>query len=169
MPPWLAHGPTGTDYQNFYGCVLRVFLAFAEEACKLTSVGWKVDRIRAEAVEFLRRLTIEAYYSDRHDSGGRKLREMTSRFTGGLLSEVEREYQVSGEWRRFEQILLAATSSTIGDKPTEVQRTQPTPDRSKIESPKQFPTMTVPEVCNVLSVSRAKVYRYLNEGKHCKV
>jgi hypothetical protein len=105
--PWSRWGPTETDYENFRQYAMRVFLAFAEEACRLASQGWTIDRIRSVALEFLHQFTIEAYLHDGHDKKGGKLREMVSNWNGELLSEVAREFRASAEWHQFEEMLLA--------------------------------------------------------------
>ena len=103
-----SYGPSAADEENFRQYVLRVFLAFAKEACKLGSLRvWTVDKITPECVEFLRRFTIQAYYEDGHDRNGRRLISMTSNLNGSLLEEVERQYRGSEEWRQFEDALLA--------------------------------------------------------------
>jgi hypothetical protein len=71
------------DERLFYRYILRVFLAFALEACKVGRQGiWAVDRIRAEAEEFLRRFTIQAYYESGRDRYGEKFANMTSNWNG---------------------------------------------------------------------------------------
>ena len=103
-----SYGPSAADEENFRQYVLRVFLAFAKEACKLGSLRvWTVDKITPECVEFLRRFTIQAYYEDGHDRNGRRLSSMTSNLNGSLLEAVERQYRGSEEWRQFEDALLA--------------------------------------------------------------
>lgn len=113
--PWSKHGPGTAHEEILRKYILRVFLVFAEEACKLGSQGlWTVDRIRSQADEFLRRFTIEAYYDKGHDKDGSKLREMTSHLSGSILSEVEREFRKSAEWHQFEEELLAVAEAAGG-------------------------------------------------------
>src|SRR5258708_3954367 len=53
-------------------CIMRIFLAFAKEACALRKErGWTIERIERESKEFLRRLTIMGVFDkfpglDRH-------------------------------------------------------------------------------------------------------
>lgn len=102
-----SYGPTREDEQNLRHYILRVFLAFAHEACELGLQGrWPVERIRSEADEFLRLFTIEAYYSQGHDQAGRKLADMLGD-CGGLLPEVRRKFEESPEWSKFQDELLA--------------------------------------------------------------
>jgi hypothetical protein len=92
----------------FYRYILRVFLVFALEACKIGKQGiWAVDRIRAEAEEFLRRFTIRAYCESGRDRYGEKFEDMTSNWNGSLLPEVKRIFQKSEALHRFEAELLA--------------------------------------------------------------
>ena len=102
---WSRYGPVAADEGNLRRYILRVFLAFSEEACKLEL--WAVDRVRSEALEFLRLFTIQAYYEDGHDKSGRKLSRMISDHDGSILSEVEREFRKLAEWGQFEEQLLA--------------------------------------------------------------
>src|SRR5436190_19540001 len=87
-----SYGPSGLHWtdaeKDLHNYILRVFLAFAREACELGKRGiWSVDHIRSETDEFLRRFTIEAYYERGHDSSGHKFREVLSHWNGGLLPE----------------------------------------------------------------------------------
>ena len=111
----------GSDHEsNLREYILRVFLAFAKEACQLGSEGvLGADRIRKECAEFLRRFTIEAYYEDGYDRGGSRLSEMTSHWSGGLLTRVEQEYRKASEWQKYEGLLLATA-----DKIAKSQRRQ---------------------------------------------
>jgi hypothetical protein len=106
--PWSKYGPSATDEENFRKYVLRVFLVFAKEACKLGAHGsWTMDRVRAETDEFLRLFTIQAYYEDGHDKQGRELPKMISHMDGSILPEVKRKFRSSAEWQQFEGELLA--------------------------------------------------------------
>jgi hypothetical protein len=112
-------GPVEADEQNLRTYILRVFLAFVKQACKLDSTAWSVDRIRREAEEFLRIFTIEAYYEQGYNRNGHRLSEMISNWTGNILPEVEREFRQSAEWRKYErQLLRAAKAPTHATRPT---------------------------------------------------
>lgn len=116
--PGSPFGPVIADEENLRKYILQVFLVFAQEAFKLGSQGqWTVDRIRSEAVEFLRRFTIEAYYDNGYDKDGRKLREMVSNSNGSILPEVQREFKKSVEWRQFVQELLAVAEQQARGSP----------------------------------------------------
>jgi hypothetical protein len=108
----------GSDHErNLREYILRVFLAFAEEACKLGSDGtFGADRIQVESAEFLRRFTIEAYYEDGYDRGGSRLSEMTSHWGGGLLARVEQEYRKSPDWHEYERLLMVTAEKIARGK-----------------------------------------------------
>jgi len=96
------------DECAFYAYILRVFLAFAHEACELGRQGtWPVDRIRKKANDFLREFTIEAYYEKGCDRFGNRFREMIDNHDGSLLPELERYFHQSEEWHQFEKALSA--------------------------------------------------------------
>lgn len=120
-----GYGRIHKHEENLRNFILRVFLAFTQEACKVGLAGiWTVDRIREEADEFLRRFTIEAYYGYGHDSSGHRLPEMTSNW-GHLKLEVEREFRKSSEWRKYEDELLA-TAEKIGKWSARQSKPKPT-------------------------------------------
>ncbi len=98
------------DEEDIIEYILRVGLAFGLQACELGlgSQGWPLDRIRQVANEFLRQLTIDAYYNHVLD-----LRRPGFIGTlGNVEPKVTRELEKSVEWHRFEDALLA-----IGKRP----------------------------------------------------
>ncbi len=120
--PWVRYGPVRADEENLRKYILRVFLVFAQEACKLGSQRqWTVDRIRSEVDEFLRRFTIEAYSDKGHDKSGRKLREMTDNY-GSILPKVQWEFKKSAEYHQFERELLAVAEQQA--RVAETEQTQ---------------------------------------------
>jgi len=127
--PWSRWG-SSADEENLRRYILRVFVAFTEGARKLGLDGiWNVEQVREHAEEFLRRFTIEAYFSDGHDKAGGKLPEMTSNW-GGILPRVMQEYRKSAEWSRYQRNLLAVAKAQ--SKPTWNKNEQPldsTPQR----------------------------------------
>jgi hypothetical protein len=158
--PWSRYGPTAKDEENLRRYILRVFLAFAQQACKLGPL-WTVDRIRAEANEFLRRFTIEAYYHEGHDKDGRKLRDMVSHVNGSILPEVRREFEKSELWHQFQEELLAVAEAAAGPETTHVPapRTEfldsHSPGRNARltiihQSLKQKPRMSAEDLCKRL-------------------
>jgi hypothetical protein len=63
---------------------------------------------------------------------------------------------------RLEQQALKASSDGSSQLRMRVAEVSPT---TKLADAAKFPTMTVPEVMEVLRISRASVYRYLSEGR----
>src|SRR4029450_13119734 len=95
------------DQVAFYVYVMRAFLAFGREACRLAASGtWAVDQARSESEEFLRTFTIHAYYENGRYRSGSPFPKMTSEWDGSLLEEVERSFRKTEEWREFETELL---------------------------------------------------------------
>jgi hypothetical protein len=95
------------EVTGFCVYVLRVFAAFAHEACDLgTQRTWTVDRVRSVAEEFLRRFTVEAYYEE--------FREVTSHSNRSLLPKMERSFRNSPQWHQFEAELLAVAERQAG-------------------------------------------------------
>ena len=87
--------------------VLRVFIAFVQQACKFgRNDTWSVDRIESESLEFLRLLTIDAYYSKGYNKSGHLLSEWVSHWNGSILSEIEREFEKSPLWKKYQDMLL---------------------------------------------------------------
>ena len=104
----------------FKSYVLTTFLAFAEEAWRLQL--WPADKMRENCQEFLRLLTIEAYFQKGKAAG---LRDMISNWNGSILWEFQQEIEKTAQWRKFENILLKlARGSTGGEKHPEPFRTQ---------------------------------------------
>ena len=87
--------------------ILRVFLAFGRESGDLVRQGvWSLDRLQREAPEFLRKLTIGASLERGTDKRGDRLREMVSRWSGGLLEEVRSAFRQSPQWKEYEGLLI---------------------------------------------------------------
>jgi hypothetical protein len=116
--PSSHYGPSENDEHNFRKYILRVFLAFAREACKLGAQRlWAIDRVRSESEEFLRRFTIDAEYEKGYDNKqGRKLRTMVSHLSGGILEHADQKFRTSAEWRQFEEMLLALAEEISGSE-----------------------------------------------------
>jgi transcriptional regulator with XRE-family HTH domain len=107
--------PTGPyafeDQELAVRCIMRIFLAFAKEACALrTEHGWTLDRVQREADEFLRRLTITVVFAKFPGLEGYWINNLN----GSILSDVEHRFKVSPEWAQYEELLLA----DIGTKAT---------------------------------------------------
>lgn len=132
-----GYGHFSENEQNFRTFILRVFLAFAHEACELANHGiWTVDEVRSEADEFLRRFTIDAHYYYGQDRSGQKLPKMTSDW-GHLRSEVERAFRNTDEWHEYEDKLLSVAEK-IAKRSARGSKTEATPanktKRSEIDA-----------------------------------
>jgi hypothetical protein len=77
------------DQVAFYVYIMRAFLAFGREACRLAASGtWAVDQARSESEEFLRTFTIDAYYENGRDRSGSPFPKMTTaRLRSGVSSK----------------------------------------------------------------------------------
>jgi hypothetical protein len=104
--------------------VLTMFLAFAQEASRLRL--WPVDKMRENCQEFLRLLTIEAYFQKGKAAG---LRDMISNWNGTIIWEFQQEIEKTPQWRKFENILLKLAEGSTGEKQAESSRAQ---NRDKI-------------------------------------
>jgi hypothetical protein len=70
-----------------------------------------VDKTRDFCEEFLRRLTIEAYYSKGYPRG---LADMTSHLNGSILTEVQTEFEKAPAWLVFRKALLQLADDQVG-------------------------------------------------------
>jgi hypothetical protein len=84
--------------------ILRMLLTFAKEAQDRRL--WPVDRMDKLCREFLRLATIDAYYEKGYDTSGRRLSTMSSHLNGAILSEVQREFEKTPEWKQYQDALL---------------------------------------------------------------
>jgi hypothetical protein len=101
-------GKRAWDQSAFYGFVLRVFGAFAHEACELGRRGqWTVDSVRSAASDFPDSFAFDQYYEQGHDRFGESFPDITNHWTGTLSFEVQRSLQQSRVSRQFEDELLA--------------------------------------------------------------
>jgi hypothetical protein len=95
------------DARNLRACVMRVFLVYALEAIELGRRGvWGMDKVRAVALEGLRRITIDATY---------KVGDFQYWIDGGYITlEIQRGFEAMDEWREFEDELLELAKSRPG-------------------------------------------------------
>jgi hypothetical protein len=93
-PPRTKHGFShdwGAELRKY---ILRQFIVFVREACKLGRAGvWQIDRIEEASMEFLRRATIDAESSPGSEVVGRS---WTENWGGQIQPEVMRP---AGIWR----------------------------------------------------------------------
>ncbi len=112
-------------------CVMRIFLAFAKEACALRKErGWTIERIERESDEFRRKLTITVL----HDKFPDLYRPWISNWNGSVASDVERRFRETPEWKEYEELLLttpldattnAAVASTVDSLPVKAENQAP--------------------------------------------
>jgi len=110
-------------------CILSVFLTFAREACavgKSGSAGWSIDKIDRECLEFLRIMTIEAWYDKGFGKNGGCFRSVTSHLTGSIEDHTMRAFQATSEWQKYQDLLLEVAGDDTNDdrKNAEVPRIQ---------------------------------------------
>jgi len=106
--------------------ILRPFIVFVREACKLGHKEvWQVDRIEEAAMEFLRLSTIDAEYDKGHGVIGRR---WTDNWGGNLEPEVKRQFERSDEWRQFQDALLEVAEDHAARAELEVSNSEPTLD-----------------------------------------
>ena len=142
----------GTQYTlgtgRVFEYIMRIFSAFANEACVLGRAGtWTTDRTDREAREFLRLLTVEAEkkYSGRADL---RLPEMTEH--GSITLPIMDQFETYPPWQRFQNdllqlakiqaqghdlgvVLAKATQQVLADRQ---DRATETPPDIPIEAPK---------------------------------
>lgn len=94
----------------FWTYVLKPFVVFAGESSRLGL--WPVDKMDRNCREFLRLLTIDAYYQKGKAAG---LRDMISNWNGSILWEVQQEVEKTSQWRKYENICL---KFAVKGKPT---------------------------------------------------
>jgi hypothetical protein len=110
-------------------CILRVFLAFAREACaigKSGTLGWSIDKIDAECQEFLRRMTIQAW-SDKGFGNYGRFGSVTSNTGGSIEGRTMRAFEATAEWQEYQELLLEVAGDDIDDdrKDAPVLRSKP--------------------------------------------
>jgi hypothetical protein len=104
--------------------ILRTFFAFTKEACSLQR--WPVEKMDSECREFLRLLTIDAYYEKGYDMGGGRLRDMASHLNGSILPEVQCEFEKTPEWKQYQDALLAMAEAQMakGKRPSNLEQAE---------------------------------------------
>jgi hypothetical protein len=114
--------------QAFFDAILKVFLAFAKEAIKISS--WGLDRADRESQHFLVQLTIQWHYEEGYDRKGCRVRDVAGHHNGVLLESVNRWYKQRPEWRQYEDLLLSVTQD-IESAPKSALATEETSPRSQ--------------------------------------
>ena len=123
--------------------ILRIFLVFANEACALRL--WPVEKMDLNCREFLRLLTIAAHSEKGYDRGGGRLRDMNSNWNGAILPEVEREFEKTTEWQRYQDALLESAEAQIAKETKLINN----PQREQILSNPGNAPITLSSKCGV--------------------
>ena len=116
--------------------ILRVFLAFAEEALELGRQGvWTVQYVDTQAREFLNCLTLEAQFDKGHDQHGNPILPLVGGVFGEILPEVRRKFEKSIEWRHYQQGLLeVANVQALAIRRGSSQQAQVVAVRGRVEA-----------------------------------
>ena len=85
----------------FWTYVLTPFLVFAEESSRLRL--WPVDEMDQNCREFLRRLTIDAYYQKGKSAG---LSDMIDNLSCSIRWDAQQKIERTSQWRKYENIRL---------------------------------------------------------------
>lgn len=95
----------------FWIYVLTPFVVFARESSRLGL--WPVDRMDEKCREFLRRLTIDAYY---HKGKAAGLQDMIDNFSSDILWQAQQEIEKTSLWRKYETIRLKSAAKATTTK-----------------------------------------------------
>lgn len=113
----------------FFKYVLRVFLVFATEACKL---GWTIDKVRTACDTFLRRFTLEVGYE-----WAPSLEIRFTNINGTFLTQrVDRKLRRSSQWKKFEELLLRTAGARRKVSQAAIQR-EGSQSTDLVETPSQ--------------------------------
>jgi hypothetical protein len=124
------------ERHSLMACILNVFLTYAREAIDLGKSGvWGVDKVREEALEGLRLITIEVSFKrDYHffiETNG-----------GDIRPETQREFEATTEWHQFEdELLVLAKQQAVGARPFDAPASQAV-------EPKPTPAQPETDGCN---------------------
>jgi hypothetical protein len=98
-----AYGPTEELETLVRACILRIGITFATEAMKL---GWGIARAKKESLSIQQSLAITAPDKLGRDQWGNKIRDLTDSPFSTIKPDVQRKFEESPLWQRFEDILL---------------------------------------------------------------
>jgi hypothetical protein len=174
------------DEESVRTCILEVFLVYAREAIELGRSGvWTADRVRLEAIEGLRCITIDiGSKTDYH--------HFIERNGGSITREARRAFEATNEWRQFEDGLLALAESRQAETrasevpaaradgatdlmtarcrdietPKEPRPSEPDLNVQLIEEWIKKEGYTNEELANTLNISRRTVSSIRNNGKY---
>lgn len=103
-PPRTEHGFSHDWDAELRKYILRQFIVFVREACKLGRAGvWQVDRIEEASMEFLRLATIDTEFGK---GSGLVGRSWTENWHGQIQPEVMRRLERSAEYQQYRDALL---------------------------------------------------------------
>jgi hypothetical protein len=112
----------------FWTYVLTPFVVFAGESSRLGL--WSADEMDRNCREFLRHLTIDAFYQKGKAVG---LLDMISNWNGSILWEAQQEIEKTSQWRKYENIRLKfavkgrPTTATTGQRVKRLRATVNSP------------------------------------------
>jgi hypothetical protein len=87
--------------QSLTSCILSIFLTYAREAIELGRRGlWSMDKVREEALEGLRLITLQVSHKWDYDF-------FTEGNSGYISRATQREFEATATWEQFEDELLA--------------------------------------------------------------
>ena len=99
----------------FIRCVMRVFIAFAREACefgkKSNHRAWSDRELDQRCRDFLLEIVIDAWEHKAKDLGIRKMFSSTHNWGYSLDDDARRKIEKSPEWKEYQELLLDAFES----------------------------------------------------------
>jgi hypothetical protein len=99
----------------FIRCIMRVFVAFAREACefgkKSHSWAWSDSELDQRCRDFLLMIVIDAWENKAKDLGIRKMFSSTHNWGYSLDDGARRKIENSPEWKQYQDLLLDAFES----------------------------------------------------------
>jgi hypothetical protein len=99
----------------FIRCVMRVFIAFAREACefgkKSNHWAWSDSELDQRCRDFLLMIVIDAWEDKAKDLGIRKMFSSTHNWGYSLDDGARRKIENSPEWKEYQDLLLDAFES----------------------------------------------------------
>jgi hypothetical protein len=96
----------------FIRCVMRVFIAFAREACEFGKKSnrweWSDSELDQRCREFLLSIVIDAWEEKAKDLGISKMFSSPHHWGYSLNDEARRQIEKSPEWKQYQELLLDA-------------------------------------------------------------
>lgn len=101
----------------FWNYVLAPFLVFAKESCRLAL--WPTDKMDQHCLEFLRRLTIDAYCQK---GMAARVPDPISNWNGSIHWEAQQKIEKAPQWRKYENTRLRFARRAGGTEPQRTDR-----------------------------------------------